>query len=108
MIPTLLLKHKMHMGRSPRMSLQKLQQLPHGPIMWNWIRHRHNRLKPENSLLITIHHASPIGALPITVLHIVMAGAIRLPDVNLHSFNRISFYILDCAKNETWFAFGIV
>lgn len=107
-IPTLLFKHKMHVGRPPWMSLQKLQQLPYWPVVRNWVRHGHNRLEPKNSLLVTVHHAPPIRALPITMLHIVMTGAIRFPDINLHPFNRVSFYVLDCAENETWFALGIV
>lgn len=108
MIPPRLLKHKMHMCRPPRMSLQQLQQLSHRPIMRNRVWHRNNSIEPKYTVFITLHHTSAIWSLPICVLHVVMSCAICLPDIDLHTLNRISVHVLHGADYQTGLAFRIM
>ena len=108
MIPPLLLKHKMHMRRPPRMSLQQLQQLSNRPIVGNRVRYRHNCLEPKHALLVAIHHTSPIGPLSIAVLDVIMPCTIRLPNVNLHALNWVPAHVFYGAENETRLPFGVV
>ena len=107
MVIPLLLEHKMHMRRPPRMSLQLQQQLAHWSIMRNRIRHWHNRLKPENAVLVTAHDASTIWAVVVSVLDVVVACGVGLPDVDLAPFDRLAGRIREGADDETGFAFGV-
>jgi hypothetical protein len=104
MIPALLFKHEMHMSRPPRMPLQQSQQLAHRPIMRNRIWHRHDGLEPESSLLVSSHHTSPIHALSLVLLHIIMTCAVRLPDIDLNVRDGVPSDILDAAEDQAWLA----
>lgn len=55
MIPSLLLKHEMHMSRPPRMPLQQFQQLPHWPIMGDGVADWYNCLEPELAIFVARH-----------------------------------------------------
>ena len=83
MIKTLLLKHEMHMTRSPTMPPQFLQQLAYRPIIWNRIRHGYNPFEPKHTLIVTRNHCAAIGLVAaVLILHIVLAVGIRFPDVD--------------------------
>jgi hypothetical protein len=75
--------------------------------MRNWIRHRHNCFKPENPLLITLHHTSPIWPLPLRILHIVTARTIRFPDINSYVWDRLARNVFDSADAETGLPAGV-
>ena len=52
--------------------------------MRNRIWHRHNRMEPEHTFLITVYNSSPIRfAAPILVLHVVLPVAVGFPDIDL-------------------------
>jgi hypothetical protein len=55
-----------------------------------------------------MHHSSLIRPFSSRVLHIVKALAVRLPDVDLHTFYWLAAGVFYGAEYETWFAFGIV
>jgi hypothetical protein len=42
------------------------------------------------------------------MLHVIMPGAVRLPDIDLDPFDRVSLNIFNGADNETWLAFGVM
>lgn len=108
MIIPLLLKHKMHMTRPKRMAMQLLQQLPDRPIMRNRVRHRRNRLKPKHARVITAHDTAAIGAVPIRILHVIVARGVRLPDIDLHVGDGVAVGIFERADDEERLAFGVV
>ena len=108
MIKPLLLKHKMHMTRPPRMSAQPPQHLAHRPIIRDTIRHRHNRLEPKHTLLITMHHSPLIRPLSTRILHIIEALAVRFPNIDLDVFDWFAVCVFDVAEDEAGFAVGVV
>jgi hypothetical protein len=85
MIKPLLLKHKMHMTRPPRVPSQLVQHFSHRAVTRNTIRHRHNRLEPEHTILVAPHDTPAIRLITAValVLHIVRTFAVRFPDVDL-------------------------
>lgn len=95
LIPTLLLKHEVNMRRPPRMSPQPLQQLPHRPIMRDWVAHRLQPLEPEPAFLITQHDAPLARLVPVAVLDVIMPAAVRLPDINLDALNGVPSRVSD-------------
>ena len=108
MVKSRLLHHEVHMTWPVAMSLQHFQQLADRSIVWNRVRHWHDRLEPEDSVLVTMHHSSLVRLLAAFVLHIVFSIAVRFPDVDLHSFYWLSFCVFDGADHETWLALGVV
>ncbi len=108
MIIPLLLKHEMHMARPVTMPLQPLQQLPHRPVVRNWIWYRYNCLEPEVSILIAVHYCSLVRSLAAGVLDVVEAFAVRLPDVDLDVGNGFTVCVFECAHDQTWFAVGVM
>jgi hypothetical protein len=90
------------------MPLQHDQQLPHGPIMRNRIRHRHNGLEPKYPLLITRHHRPLIRSYSTRVLHIIESFTIRLPDIDLYALDRTALRVLDSAEDKAGFAVGVM
>lgn len=90
------------------MPLQQLQQLAHGPIMRDRIRHRHYCLEPKQPLLITLHDSPLIWPFSSGVLHIVEAFAVRLPDVDLDALDWLAVCVFDGTEDEAGLAVGIV
>ena len=90
------------------MSLQLHQQLANRAVVWNWVRHRHDSLEPEHTILIAVHHCSLIRTLAARVLHIVEAFAVRFPYVNLCALHRLASGVLDVAQDQTGFAVGVM
>lgn len=90
------------------MPFQLDQQLPYGSIMRDGIGHGHESLEPNDSILVTMHHGSLIRSLAARVLHIIKPLAIRLPDINLDTFNWFSECIFEGAENETGLAIRIM
>ena len=76
--------------------------------MRNWIRHRHDCFEPEDALIIATHHRSTIGLLSISMLHVVTAGAISLPNVDLYPTDWVAIGVFNCTEHETRFALRIV
>ena len=107
MVPPLLLKHKMHVSRPPRMPIQNFEQLAYRAIVWYRIANRYNGFEPEHTRLITRHNTAAIRAIAFCVLYVVMPAAVGLPDINLNAFDRRSGWILNTAEYETGLAFGI-
>lgn len=107
MIPTLLLEHKMHVRRPPRMSFQELEQLSYWPIMRNRIADRHDRVEPESAFLIARHDTAPIGAIVLRILYIVVPAAVRLPDVDFDALDRRPGRVFDGAEHKAGLAFGV-
>jgi hypothetical protein len=107
-IKPLLLKHKMHMARPIRMSLQRPEQLPHGPIMRNRIRHGHN--SPEPKIAVRVAHQDPaaIGPRPVGVLHVVEALRVRLPDVDACALDGAAGQVAHGTQHETGLALRVL
>lgn len=76
--------------------------------MWNWIWHRHNRLEPKYSLIVTVHDSPLIRSFSPGILNIVESLAISLPYIDLHIFQRFTSSVFDGAEDETGFAIGIM
>lgn len=65
---------------------QPPQQLAHGSIIRNRIRHGNNRLEPKRAILTTQHHRPTIRLIPaVLVLHIIFALGVRFPDVDFNA-----------------------
>ncbi len=84
------------------------QQLSYRPIMWYWVWNWFDGFEPKVAIGITFHHAPPVRTLSILVLYVVMARAVCLPYVDLHSFDGDATTILDSAENEAGFAFAVM
>lgn len=76
--------------------------------MRNRVGDGRNSLEPEHTFLVGGHDASTIGPIPPGILHIIMAGGIRLPDIDLHVFDGLPVGIFDGADDEEGLAGGIV
>jgi hypothetical protein len=55
-----------------------------------------------------VHHRSLVWTFTPWILNIVIPFAVRLPDVNLDSFDGFATGIFDCAKNEARFTIRIM
>jgi hypothetical protein len=102
-----LLKHKMHMTRSPTMSPQLLKQFPHWSIIRYRIRHRHDALEPEHSFSITSYDRPSISLLSIPILHVIFAMTIGFPNIDLDVRDRVAGCCLNGAKNDEGLAVGV-
>ena len=107
MIPALLFKHEMHMAWPIRMAMQQRQELAHGPVVGNGIRHRPDGLVPKVAVPVAPHHASPIRALAVRILHVVMSTRVRLPNVDLDVRDRRAVDALDTADAQQLLALRI-
>lgn len=76
--------------------------------MWNGVRHRHNRLEPKQPFLITLHHCPLVWSFSSSILHVVEAFAVCLPNVNFYALDGFALGVLDGAEDEAGFAVGIV
>jgi hypothetical protein len=101
MIEPFFLKHKVHVTRSPAVSPQLSQQLAHRPVMWNGIWYRHDGMEPENAVFVAMYDGPAICLTPsVVVLHIVLAVAVRLPDIDLDALDRLARRRLDGTEHE--------
>ena len=100
MIPPLLLKHKVHMRRPPRVPAQLPQQLAHGPVVRDGVAHGLEALEPEAPRLVAHHDAPLARALALGVLHVVVPRAVRLPNVHLDAGHRLPSHVLDRAHGQ--------
>lgn len=108
MIVAWLLEHKVHVTWSHRMTSQLLQQLADRPVVGNRVRHGYNTPEPKHSVFIALHDASPVGAISFRMLHVVHARAVRLPDVDLDSFDRLSLHVFKGAEHEEGLAIRVM
>ena len=108
MVVSFLLEHKMHVTGPVAMPSQLHQQLPHRPIVRNRIRHRHNRFEPEHPGIIAVHHGSLIRSFSTRVLHIIESFAVRFPDIDLDSADRLASSVFEGAEDETGLAVRVV
>ena len=99
MIVTSLLKHEMHMARPVAMTLKLSKELANRAIVGNRIRNRHDSLEPEESIFVTLHHGSLVWTFTSWVLHVVVAFAVGLPDVDLDILNGLAIRVFDGAEN---------
>ena len=107
-IEPVLVKHEMHMARPPAMPPQLGQQLPHRPVVWNWIWHGYNGMEPEQAVLVAVYDGSTVCLVPpVVVLHVVLAVAVCFPDVYLDALNGLAGGGLDGAEHEERIAVGI-
>lgn len=106
-IPALLLKHEMKMGRTPAVSAQMVQQLSYRSVVRDGIADGFDTLEPESPIVVR-HHDAPLARLRSSlVLHVIMPAAVRFPDVDLDPRHRVSLAVLDCANHQQRLAFGI-
>ena len=84
--------------------MQSFQQSPHRPVMWNRVRHRHNRLEPEYAVGVATHDAPSVGPIVVSMLHVVVAGRVGFPDVDFAAFYGLAGRVLEGAEHETWLA----
>lgn len=91
----------MHVTRPPAVPSQLGKQLAHGAITRNWIRHRHNRIEPEDAFLVTADNRSTIRCVSaVVVLYIVFAVAVCFPYIYLDVAERLARGRLDSAQYE--------
>lgn len=100
MIPPLLLKHKVHMRRPPRMPAQLPEQLAHRPVVRDSITDGLEALEPKPPVLVAHHDAPLARALAPLVLHVVVPRAVRLPNVHLDAGHRSPPRVLNCAHGQ--------
>jgi hypothetical protein len=96
----ILLEHEVHMTRPVRVSVECFEQLPHRPVIRDRIRHRQDRFEPEVPSLITGQDSSAIRTSPVSMLDVVEAFRVRLPDVDACVGDWIPFYIFERAKDQ--------
>lgn len=102
------LKHEVHVTRPPAVPPQLRQQLAHRPVVRDGVGHGDDSVEPEDTLLVAVYHGAPVGLVAaVVVLHIVLAVAVRLPDVDLDALDRLARGALDGAKHEQRVAVGI-
>lgn len=108
MVEALLLKHEMHVARPPAMPSQLRQQFTYRPVVRNRIRHGHDSMEPEHALLIAVYDRATICfASSIVVLYVVLAMAVRLPNVDLDAFNGRARRGFDRAEHQQRVAVGV-
>lgn len=111
MIIPLLLKHEVHMRRPVRVPAELLQQLPHGAVVRDRVRHGLDGAEPEEAVFIAVHDAAAVGPAPrrvsVRVLHVVAARRVGLPDVDFDALDRVPCRVLDRAEDEERFALRV-
>lgn len=108
MIKPFLLHHEMHMAWAITVPLQQRQELPDRSIVRDRIRHRDNGLEPENALGIARHDSPLIRRLASLILHIVLAAAVRLPDIDFDVLDGLALRVFDGAEYEAGLAGRVV
>lgn len=76
--------------------------------MRNRVADRLYRVEPEDALLVTAHHTPTIRPITLGILHIIVSTAVRLPDIDLDVWNRITLHVFHRAGNETGFSIWVV
>lgn len=99
----------MQMGWSPAVAPQLLEQLAHGPVMGDGVADRLDALEPEDALVVAEHDAALAGPLLVSarVLHVIMAAAVCLPDVDLDVFHRLARNVFHGTNTEQWLALWV-
>lgn len=87
-IPPLLREHEMQMRGPPAMPPQALQQLADGAVVRDRVADGPYAAEPEPAVGVGDHDAPLAGRPPVRVLHVVVAAAVRLPDVDLDARDR--------------------
>lgn len=72
------------------------------------IRHGLDGLEPEDAVLVAAHDAAAIRAITLRILHVVVAGRVGLPDIDLAVGNRTALSVLERADDEERLALGIM
>ena len=90
-----------------RVAVQDLEKLADRAVIGDRIGNRNNRIEPENAALVGSQHGPSVRTISLCILHIVVAGRIRLPDINLHVGNGLPRGVLDRAKHQKRLPFGI-
>lgn len=98
----------MHVAGSVAMPFQSPEQFADGPIVRDGIRYGDDGLEPEDAVVVAVHHCALIWPLPPRVLHVVLALAVGLPDVNFDVSYRLAIGILDTAQDQARLAFRVV
>jgi hypothetical protein len=76
--------------------------------MWNGIWYRYDGMEPEHAHFVAMYHSPAICLTPsVIILHIVLAVAVRLPDIDLDAFNRLTRRRLDGTEHEKRLAVGV-
>lgn len=89
------------------MPLEVLQQLSHRPVVGNRVRNRHDRIEPEVSIIVAGDDGPPVWAITTSVLHVVEALGVRLPDIDFGALQGVSGLVANSAENETGLAIGV-
>lgn len=108
MVPTLLLKHEVEMRRPPAVASQLREELSDGAVMGNGVADGLDAFKPEHALFVRDHDAALAGLVPALVLNVVVAAAIRLPDVDLDAGDRVTVAVLNSAQAEERLSLRVV
>lgn len=88
------------MTRAIRVPSQPAQELPDRSIVRDGIRNGHNGPEADHAILVAHHHATPVGSLPVGILHVVEALGVRLPHVHGHPGQRPPPGVLDGAHDQ--------
>jgi len=90
------------------MPLQLRQQLAYRPVVRNRVGHGHDCVEPEHAPLVAMYHSAAVGLVAsVVVLHIVLAVAVRLPDVDLDALHGLARRALDGAQHKQRLAIGV-
>jgi hypothetical protein len=90
------------------MPSQLLEQLSHGPVVRNRIRHGHDALEPKHAALVARHNGAPIGVgAAIGILHVVFAVGVCFPDVDLGARHGVAGRSFQRADDEQRRARGV-
>lgn len=100
MVVTRLLEHEMHVCRSHGMSLQFQEQLAHRAVMRDWVGNRDNGVEPEDAIQVAAHDTSPVRSLAISMLDIIEAGRVGLPNVDLDTRDGFAVDIFDGTEGK--------
>lgn len=108
-IPPLLLKHEVQMRRPPTMAPELLQQLADGAVVGNGVADGLDALEPEDALFVAKHDAALAGPLILAalVLHVVVAAAVRLPDVDLDVADGLAVDVFHGADAKQGYALRV-
>lgn len=89
------------------MPLEVVQQLPHRPVVGDRIRNRHDRIEPKVPIIVAGYDGPPVWAITTSVLHVVEALGVRLPDIHFGALQGISGLVTYGTENEAGLAIGV-
>ena len=72
--------------------------------VFNWS----DGVEPEVSFFVASHYAPAVRIGLVWVLHVIVAGRVCFPYVNLDVFDRVALRVFDSAYDQTWLAGGVV